>query len=188
MNDFVGELDLDNPAFGTVNNKTGLDVNNPLVESLLEEMSTRYLPPHDPRALYFSESELRHKIAATLEAATPGGTVQELATVWSRVGVQIDIIQTIGRKHVIYEVKNEELEPLDAYQLRMYWDALVADGLKPFVAKLVSPEEMPAVVRNIVRYINQRKDAAGNKYQFDFVRSDRLLAATPATRRRKTAQ
>lgn len=188
MNDFVGELDLDNPAFGTVNNKTGLDVNNPLIESLLEEMSTRYLPPHDPRALYFSESELRHKIATTLENATPGGTVQELATVWSRVGVQIDIIQTIGRKHVIYEVKNEELEPLDAYQLRMYWDALVADGINPFMAKLVSPEEMPAAVRNIMRYVNQRKDGAGHKYRFEFVRSDRLLAGTPATRRRKTAQ
>lgn len=182
MNTLVGELELDDPVFSTVNNKTMMDVNNPLIESLVEEMSTRHLPPHDPRALVFGEAELRKRIAATLRTVTPGGMVQELAVVWSRVGVQVDIIQTIGDSNVIYEVKNRELAPLDVYQLVMYWDALVSDGIRPLVANVVSPEDLPPKLRNLVDFWNSRTDTDGEHYKIEFIRSDSLTAATPSTR------
>lgn len=184
MNEFVGELELDDPIFSTVNNKTGLDRSNPIIEKLIEEMSLRHPPPHDVRALVFGEAALRQRIATTLKAATPDGTVQELAPVWSRVGVQVDIVQTIGSKAVIYEVKSRELDPVDVYQLVMYWDAMIVDGTRPFAGKLVSMEDIPTKVHNLVHYWNRRKDATGRRYYLDFVRADHLIAGGPSTRRR----
>ena len=184
MNDLVGELELDDPIFSTVNNKTGLDRNNPVIERLVDLMSSQHLPPHDVRALVFGEAGLRRRIATTLKSATPDGSVQELAPVWTRVGVEVDIVQTVGSKTVIYEIKNRELDPVDVYQLVMYWDAMTVDHTRPFLAKLVSMDDVTPKVRNLITYWNRREDATGKKYNLAFVRGDELIAGGPSTRRR----
>jgi hypothetical protein len=95
------------------------------------------------------------------------------------VGVQVDIIHDFDRQHVIYEVKNREIEPLDVYQLVMYWDACVRDGHRPTLARLVSSEEPPAWLDEMIDYWNRRKDASGRRYRIEFKQASEFIGGYP---------
>jgi hypothetical protein len=183
MNNFVGELVLNDAKFRTLNNKTGLDKHDPATVALVEEMG-HHEPPHSAGAIVYGEAQLRRKIKSQLEATAYGSSAQENAPLWTRVGVEVDIIHTIGKDDFLYEIKNRPAEPLDVYQLVMYWDASVKDGTRPKLGRLVSPELASKPVERLIAYWNGRTDADGRHYNLEFIDVASLLAGSPRTRSR----
>ena len=80
--------------------------------------------------------------------------------------VKIDLYcKTLGEV-IIYEGKKEITTSKDVYQLRMYWDALVFDGIVPNKGILLASSH-PESVEKIVSIINTMCDANGNNYNFE---------------------
>jgi len=55
----------------------------------------------------------------------------------------------------------------DLYQLVMYWDGLVDDGVPPDVGYLVAANKAPGLDEILDRF-NDMEDPEGNVYQFEF--------------------
>ena len=68
---------------------------------------------------------------------------------------------------MIYEGKRCKSQPIAAYQLRMYWDGLVKDGIKTIKKGILIAASHSQNVINIIDYLNQLKDSNGNQYNFE---------------------
>lgn len=148
-NDFVGELlipELPRGLLATLNNKTGIDRNDPDWDKVFEALA-----PYPPtkNASSAGEKELRLAWMKLLKAANPEDDVTGEVTVWP-TGTRIDVTdQTKSGKCDIYELKAGKGEPQDLYQLRMYWDGLVLSGVQPTRGVLLAAgfaEHMAAMV------------------------------------------
>lgn len=170
-NYFVGELLLDE-KFKTVNNKTALDPHNPFWQALVEQLNKaeRFSPIKQARV--YTEKTIKEKLKTILKGAVSGSTVHLDRPVWSGSGVKIDIYHQKPTGIEVYEVKPDTAGPLDVYQLLMYWDGVVVDEEKsPSLARLVA-KEAPDSVGNMIDKLNQRKDALGKPYRFEFRKID----------------
>lgn len=111
---------------------------------------------------------------------------------WAGAGVKIDLLHILAsREQHIYEIKARELTPQDVYQLVMYWDGRVKDGVPPKLGRLVGVSDPPTSVKEMIAYWNKRKDANGSPYRLEAKTSNALLGdiappSPPAKRRRKT--
>ncbi len=65
----------------------------------------------------------------------------------------------------IYEGKRDFTSVQDLYQLKMYWDGCVIDGIQPSEGILIASNH-PQTVKDLIKYINQMKDSTGNNYNF----------------------
>ena len=170
-NDFIGELLLDE-EFRTVNNKIALDPHNPFWQALVEHLnkSERFSPTKQARV--YTEKNIKEKLKTILKGAESGSAVHLDRPVWSGSGVKIDIYHQKPTGIEVYEVKPDTAGPIDVYQLLMYWDGVVVDEVKsPNLARLVA-KEAPESVNNIIEKLNERKDALGKPYKFEFKRID----------------
>lgn len=79
--------------------------------------------------------------------------------------LRIDLYHCSNNEITIYEGKKLKTSPKDVYQLRMYWDGLVYENMRPFTGVLLANSH-PDSVRRMVEYINKMKDASGNNYNF----------------------
>ncbi len=79
---------------------------------------------------------------------------------------RIDLYEYTNGQLTIYEGKKDKTTIKDVYQLRMYWDGLVYDGLSPDKGILVSAEH-PQSVKDMVQVVNSMKDMNGKKYCFE---------------------
>ena len=77
--------------------------------------------------------------------------------------VRIDLYTNILNKITIYEGKKDQTTSKDVYQLRMYWDGLVYDGVKPDLGILVA-DTHPDSVLQMIQHVNLMKDAEGRNY------------------------
>lgn len=77
-----------------------------------------------------------------------------------------DMYEAVNNKVTVYEGKKGSTTSKDVYQLRMYWDGLVYDGIKPNLGRLVG-DDHPETVKTLVNVVNNMKDANGNKYNFE---------------------
>ncbi len=77
--------------------------------------------------------------------------------------IRIDLYQKTNDGLVIYEGKKEFTSVQDLYQLKMYWDGCIIDGLKPDIGILIASTH-PNSVQDLIKYINQMKDSSGNNY------------------------
>ena len=80
--------------------------------------------------------------------------------------VRIDLYYNRGNEILIFEGKKEETTVKDVYQLLMYWDGLVYDGIKPSTGILISKRH-PDSVAKIVDVINGKMDQNSNKYKIE---------------------
>ena len=79
--------------------------------------------------------------------------------------VAADLYVYDGADVVIYEAKKDTADVQNVYQLLMYWDGAVADGLKPTEGILIASSFSPGVT-TILKLINSMKDQDGNPYNF----------------------
>ena len=130
-NDFVGELlipELPRGVLATLTNKTGIDRNDPDWDKVFEALAA-YPPVKNAQSA--GEKELRLRWMKMLKATNPEDDVNGEVAVWP-TATRIDVVdRNKSGKCVLYELKAGKGEPLDLYQLRMYWDGLILDGVQP---------------------------------------------------------
>lgn len=80
--------------------------------------------------------------------------------------VRIDLYCKTSYGVTIYEGKKDVTTSKDVYQLRMYWDGLVYDGIVPTKGILVASNH-PESVKSLVSIVNTMCDANGNNYNFE---------------------
>ena len=130
FNDFTGELivpEVPAGALPTINNKSGIDLNNEdwtTVFSLLQDFKP------DPKEKANTEKRLCHNWMDILKAARPEDTITDEFSIWP-TATRIDVVDMGPQKVDIYEVKVGKAEPLNLYQLKMYWDGMVLAGKQP---------------------------------------------------------
>lgn len=168
FNYFVGELILDE-HFRTVNNKTAVDPHNDFWERLLDEINSEDFegaPERQTRSQ--RERTLKEILKNWLEGYVTNSTVTKDRPVWSGAGVKIDLYHEKPNDIDIYEVKTGTARPQDVYQLVMYWDGLVIDGITPSLGRLVA-DGAPSSIQEMIQQLNQRgHDPDGNSYNLEF--------------------
>lgn len=153
-NEFVGEVllpELPRGVLSTLNNKTNLNPNDPDWQNLFSLLAQ--VPPlAHPKAC--TEKALQSRWISALLAVNPQDRVTDEMTVWP-TGTRIDVLDEGDGKRVIYELKATKGEPLHLYQLKMYWDGLVLDGIQPTEAVLIVPKYTSDLAR-MTELINDR--------------------------------
>ena len=79
--------------------------------------------------------------------------------------IRIDLYEKTHAGLTIYEGKKDFTSVQDLYQLKMYWDGCVIDGLKPDNGILIASRH-PQSVKELLKFINMMTDANGNNYNF----------------------
>lgn len=79
--------------------------------------------------------------------------------------VSIDLYVNSNGTTTIYEGKKDKTTIKDVYQLKMYWDGLTIDGIKPTNGILIAAEH-PETVLELMKYVNLMRDVFGNNYNF----------------------
>lgn len=168
LNGIAGEvrIPVDNSLrIPTLNNKTSLDLDSPVWHALVARIRTK-IPEKDlPRGGGLSEEDLREQLFLHIRGISKPNDILEKQYNCGG-GVYADIVWTQksgGRGTEIYEVKKGQAQPLDVYQLAMYWDALVSGGVRPTQGHLVSSGATPGV-RTFLSLFGKREDQNNRKY------------------------
>lgn len=170
FNDFIGELvipDLPRGVLTTVNNKTDFNLDDVEWEKIFTEVN-KIRPPTQPREK--SEAQLTKKWIEMLKATNPDDVISGERNVWPP-GARIDVFRQMpDGKTVIYELKAVSGAPLDLYQLRMYWDGLVLDGVQPSQAILLV-HDFGSTLEEMANTMNKLPPPSGSKpYNFKIER------------------
>lgn len=80
--------------------------------------------------------------------------------------IRIDLYEMTDRGLTLYEGKKDRTTIQDLYQLKMYWDGCVIDGLKPDKGILIASYHTQPV-KDMLKYINQMRDSNNNNYNFE---------------------
>ena len=192
LNKFAGEIIIESEQFSSVNNKTTLDEQNLFWQALRDKLrESDFTPPVFKQIRRQTEEDIKLMLRNQLPHLVPDSKVDLDFVTWPGMGVKVDLLHTLasGEQHV-YEVKARDLTPQDVYQLVMYWDGRVKDGVPPKLGRLVGISAPPTSVKEMIDYWNTRKDANGNPYHLELKASQELLGdisptALPAKRRRK---
>ena len=156
----------------TRTSKNGLREGDIKLERLYEWIRS-YLPvPDKDITLADHETDLFEKLRDNKMKFNPdpNKVIDTEMYVFTRTGnrkdkVRVDLYEKTMGKVTIYEGKRETTTSKDVYQLRMYWDGLVYDEIKPDFGVLVASEH-PESVKNLISIVNTMSDAAGNNYNF----------------------
>lgn len=87
--------------------------------------------------------------------------------------VRVDLYEKSMGQVIVYEGKKEITTSKDVYQLRMYWDGLVYDGVKPNIGILVATNH-PDSVKSLIAIVNTMKDTNENNYNLELKTWDEL--------------
>lgn len=86
-------------------------------------------------------------------------------SVFTKIGcnVRVDLYVFDGQEVIIYEAKKDDADIQSIYQLRMYWDGCICDGIKPDKGILIASNFSDGVEK-VIEQLNELKDADDNKY------------------------
>ena len=128
-------------------------------------------PPHDSQ-LAKHKTDLFKDLARLKEQFNPdpNKVIKTEMTVFNSTGnasdkVRIDLYEVTMGQIYVYEGKKEVTTSKDVYQLRMYWDGLICDGISPYQGILVAKYH-PNSVLQMLDIVNNMYDYRGNKYNF----------------------
>ena len=156
FNRFVGELiipELPRGVLTTVNNKSAFNDNDESWRALFDEI--KKFKPLDDGTTSESEAELRKKWAKKLNDTNPEDVVDQEHYVWE-TGTRIDVYRRDKAEEVtIYELKIGKAEPINVYQLLMYWDGLVLKGEQPYKGILLV-KECSDVIKTMIKTVNEK--------------------------------
>lgn len=91
---------------------------------------------------------------------------QKLFTSLGETKVRADLYLAYGNELHLYEGKKDTTTVKDVYQLKMYWDGAIQDGLKPTMGILIAAQHPPSV-KEILALANTMRDVTGNPYVFE---------------------
>lgn len=84
---------------------------------------------------------------------------------FSTENIKLDMYVAYSDKTIIYRGKKGVSTAYDLYQLKLYWDACVIDGIIPTQAILLAVEHN-TTIKDLVAMNNSLLDALGHKYKF----------------------
>lgn len=157
----------------TRTSKNGLREGDPRLEALYQWIRSNMHEPQKDVSLSDHETDLfeelkKNKIQFNPD---PNKVVDTEMRVFITTGnqkdrVRLDLYEKTSYGITVYEGKRESTTSKDVYQLRMYWDGLVFDGIKPDKGILVA-ESHPESVKELLQIVNAMKDANGNNYKLE---------------------
>lgn len=153
----------------TKTSKNGIKTGDPKLEKLFDWVRSVFPDPPKKTAGAVSEAELvdeyRDKLEAYLD--TPDKKIEREFKVYNSFDapVSVDLYVYDGFKIKLFEAKKDKADAQAVYQLLMYWDGAVYDGLKPDEG-IVMASDFSDGVDYLIDYLNQKTDANGNKYNF----------------------
>lgn len=155
----------------TRTSKNGLREGDPRLERLFEWIRGYMTKPIKDMSQATHESDLFEKLRDNLLVYLPSPKVVDIEkTVFNTDNpadkVRVDLYVKSENVITIYEGKLNATTSKDVYQLRMYWDGLLYDGIRPNKGILVAKEH-PASVAKIISYVNTMIDAGGQHYCFE---------------------
>lgn len=166
-NTFLVQIDLRSvdldmlPATKTA--KNGFRTEMPKIQTVFQWVRANVsLPPKVSK-----EHQLRNQLAERKRAEEGVTYVEEEKAVFAaeEVNVPTDLFVSRGEKVTLYECKVKNTSCLHAYQLRMYWDGCVRDGIHVEEGILIA-QNHPAEVVRLIRALNQLTGPDGRLYKF----------------------
>jgi len=152
----------------TRTSKNGFRKGDPKLVKLYQKIRSLMPKPIKDQDLDNSEVGLFKRLAEQKMIHLRGNpTVTLEMEVFTSLGerIRIDMHVSNAEENIPYEGKKNKTTPLNVYQLMLYWDGLVYDGIQPTEAVLIGAKH-PDSVHKIVEQINKRLDANGKKYNF----------------------
>lgn len=156
----------------TRTSKNGLREGDPHLEKLFEWIKKKVPKPIKDSNYADHEIDLFNLLCENKNKYNPdpNKTISTERTVFNNTGsdkdkVRIDLFEDTMGQLTIYEGKKDITTSKDVYQLRMYWDGLVYEGINPTTGVLVSAYH-PQSVYDMVAIVNTMKDYNGNNYNF----------------------
>ena len=156
----------------TRTSKNGLREGDERLDHLYEWIRSNLSKPIKDVSLSDHETDLFEELALRMNQFNPDpNKVIEVEHYVFNTGnpkdrVRIDLYSKTQYGVEIYEGKKDVTTSKDVYQLRMYWDGLVYDGIVPTKGILVATSH-PDSVRNLVAIVNTMRDANDNNYNFE---------------------
>jgi hypothetical protein len=153
----------------TRTSKNGIRSGDEKLERLFEWIrSTHPTPPKD-LAGASTERALVEELKKNKEAAifSPEKCLEIEFEVFKTINspVASDLYVFDGQYVLLYEAKKDYADIVNLYQLLLYWDGAVADGINPKAGILVA-KDFAAGVEKLIAILNARKDEKGNNYNF----------------------
>jgi len=153
----------------TRTSKNGIRSGDEKLEKLFEWIRSTHPSPPKDLAGASSERELVEELKKAIEKGIfdPAKRLETEFRLFASLNSQVaaDLYVFDGRYILLYEAKKDFADIQDLYQLLLYWDGAVADGIKPTAGVLVSKDFAPGVDK-MIAVLNARKDENGNKYNF----------------------
>lgn len=156
----------------TRTSKNGLREGDARLENLYSWIRSNMKDPVKDVSLATHEIDLFETIKKNMLQYNPdkNKVIETEMNVFTKTGnkkdkVRIDLYTKSTDGITIYEGKRDSTSSKDIYQLRMYWDGLVYDGINPDKGYLVA-ESHPESVISLITIVNSMKDANGNNYNF----------------------
>lgn len=157
----------------TRTSKNGLREGDEKLEKLYEWLRSNINMPVKDVSLSDHETDLFEELCARMNQYNPDPNkvikVEQYAftnTGNAKDRVRIDLYCKTSYGVTIYEGKKDVTTSKDVYQLRMYWDGLIYDGITPNKGILLAASH-PDSVKNLVSIVNTMCDANGNNYSFE---------------------
>lgn len=157
----------------TRTSKNGLREGDPQLEKLYQWILGKVNNPPAKSHFATHETDLFAELCDNLNKfnSDPNAVIDCEHSAFTTTGngadkARIDLYKNTMGELTIYEGKKDITSIKDVYQLRMYWDGLVYDGLAPNKGVLVSVRH-PQSVKDMVQVVNSMKDTAGNNYAFE---------------------
>lgn len=153
----------------TRTSKNGIRSGDEKLEKLFEWVRKTHPTPEKRSAGAVSEGELVKELKELKEKHIRNKEkhIETEFCVFTKVGssVDADLYVFDGHEVVLYEAKKDRADVQNLYQLLMYWDGAVADGIKPDEGILIASDFSPGV-KLMIDLLNSRKDENGKNYNF----------------------
>ena len=156
----------------TRTSKNGLREGDPRLEELYAWIRSNMPMPIKDVSMSDHETDLFEVLSENMKKFNPdpNKVIDTEMYVFTSTGnvkdkVRLDLYYKNSYGITVYEGKKEATTSKDVYQLRMYWDGLVYDGIQPTQGILVA-ESHPDSVKTLVSIVNTMKDANGKNYNF----------------------
>ncbi len=156
----------------TRTSKNGLREGDRRLERLYEWIREKMPSPPKDMSLATHENDLFEKLCELRKKTFKNTDSNYTCSIEQRVfkktnsasdQVRIDMYETGEFGVYIYEGKKDTTTSKDIYQLRMYWDGLVYDGIRPKKGFLVAKTH-PDSVKSLIEIVNGMKDSNGDSY------------------------
>lgn len=172
-NHFLVILNLASESAGalpkTRTTKNGIRGGDPKLEELFGWIRKTHPSPPQHLAGAQSEKELVEKVAEYKEKhiRSKSKHIEPEFEVFKTLGsaVSVDLYVFDGKDVVLYEAKKDTADMQNVYQLLMYWDGAVEDGINPAEGILLASDFSPGV-DTVLEMLNSRTDRRGCKYNF----------------------